>query len=85
MDDIRIRVTKDELNFIREALLHYYEELDARLFEAEEEQEASIPDFLRSSAQEEIEVQPKKPHWTQTAKGKIILAKRSAFSKKAKK
>ena len=78
MDDIKIRVTKNELNFLRDALFEHYLDLDERFCEAEEEQEASIPDFLRSSSQEEIEVQPKKPHWTQTAKGKKILAKRSA-------
>jgi hypothetical protein len=76
MDDIRIRVTKDELNFIREALLHYYEELDARLFEAEEEQLASIPSFMKSPNQFEPEIKPKKPHWTQTPEGKKILANR---------
>jgi hypothetical protein len=66
MDDIKVRVTKDELTFIREALLHYYEELDERFCEAEEESLGAMPDFFK----------PKKPHWTQTPEGKIIMANR---------
>jgi len=81
--NVVVRVTRDELTFIREALFNYYEELDARFYEAEEELIESLPDQLKSQIRNEFDKEhakhkavPKKPHWTQTAKGKKILANR---------
>jgi hypothetical protein len=82
MDDMKIRVTKNELNFIREALFQYYEELDERFCEAEEEQLESIPDFFKPPSQSEAQHKPKKPHWTQTPEGKKIMAKRKPRGQK---
>jgi len=81
MDDIKVRVTKDELNFIREALLHYYEELDERFCEAENKQTKSIPDFFKKFNESEFNEKPKKLHWTQTPEGKKIMANRKTRGK----
>jgi len=91
--DITVRVSKDELNFIREALFNYYEELDNRFLEAEENLMESISDSIKPIARSSENKQthnyawkavapeevskPKKPHWTQTPEGKKIMARRS--------
>jgi hypothetical protein len=82
MDDIKIRVTKIELDFIREALFNYYEELNERFYEAENEQAESIPDFFKKFNESEFNEKPKKPHWTQTPEGKKIMANRKPRGKK---
>ena len=89
--NITITVTGNELAFIREALFNYYEKLDAQFQETQAHNlMESLPDQLKSMIMNDFDEEyakhtaaSKKPHWTQTAKGKIILAKRSA--KKAKK
>lgn len=84
MDDIKIRISKIELNFLREALFRYYEELDERFCEAEQKQIDSMLDFFKSPNQFESEDKPKKPHWTQTPEGKIIMANRKKRGSKTK-
>jgi ribosomal protein L34 len=76
MNHIKIRVTQEELNFIREALFNYYEDLNARFCEAEEEKLGAMPDFFKSSNTFDPVIKPKKPHWTQTPEGKKIMANR---------
>lgn len=86
--NVVVRVTRDELTFIREALFNYYEELDARFYEAEEELIESLPDQLKSQIRNEFDKEhakrvstQKKPHWTQTPEGKVILANRKKRGK----
>jgi hypothetical protein len=82
MNDIKVRVSKDELNFIREALFNYYEDLNSRFCEAEEESLGAMPNFFKSPPIVDPVIKPKKPHWTQTPKGKIIMANRKPRGKK---
>ena len=93
--EITLKVSRNVLNFIREGLFNYYEELDNRLLEAEEDLIESLPDALKPIDQFQEDNKkynyawkpvapkevPKKPHWTQTAKGKKIMANRKPRGK----
>jgi hypothetical protein len=76
MNNFKIKVSKDELIFIREALFNYYEELNERFCEEEDEKFDPIPVWFKPPNKSEIETKPKKPHWTQTPEGKKIMANR---------
>jgi hypothetical protein len=87
--NITVTVTGNELAFIREALFNYYEKLDAQFQETEAHNlMESLPDQLKSMIMNEFDEEyakhtaaPKKPHWTQTTKGKKIMANRKPRGK----
>jgi len=76
MNNFKIKVSKDELIFIREALFNYYEELNERFCEEEDEKFDPIPVFFKSPNTLDPVIKLKKPHWTQTPEGKKIMANR---------
>ena len=88
--NITISVTSNELAFIREALFNFYDKLDAQFHDTEAHNlMESLPDQLKSMVMNEFDKEyekhtaaPKKPHWTQTAKGKKIMANRKTRGSK---
>lgn len=82
--NITISVTSNELAFIREALFNFYDKLDAQFHDTQAHNlMESLPDQLKSMVMNEFDEEyakhkatQKKPHWTQTAKGRKIMANR---------
>ena len=80
---VNVKFTEDELEFVKEALFEKYENLMAKIEDAEGESGLSFRNYLqeaKSHFEKPIE-EPKKVHWTQTPEGK----KKMAARKKAKK
>ena len=83
MNRIMIDMSKGELDYIREAIEHKHISLMSYLDTCENES-LSKPTLSQVSswADKAFETEyVKKPHWTQTAKGKKILAARTRSKK----
>ena len=83
---INISVTKAELLFMREATEQKFKSWMEELSDAEEEHDTKSQfdkehQYAWKQVQPEEVIAPKKPHWTQTAKGKKILAARTRSKK----
>jgi hypothetical protein len=76
MSRIKIDVSIGELNYMREALEHKHVSLMSYLDACEHESKPTLAQ-VSTWANKAFETEyVKKPHWTQTAKGKKIMAAR---------